>query len=83
MRKSPADKAGIKAGDIILEFDGKKIDTMRKLPKVVASTSVGKSVQLKIWRNKKEIIKRLKLGRLESSAEFKEKNSLFLRSPKS
>ena len=71
--KSPADKAGIKAGDIILEFDGKKIDTMRKLPKVVASTSVGKSVQLKIWRNKKEIIKRLKLGRLESSAEFKEK----------
>ena len=36
--KSPADKAGIKAGDIILEFDGKKIDTMRKLPKVVANT---------------------------------------------
>ena len=28
---SPADKAGVKAGDIILEFDGKKIDTMRKL----------------------------------------------------
>ena len=51
--KSPADKAGIKAGDIILEFDGKKIDTMRKLPKVVASTDVGKSVTLKIWRNKK------------------------------
>ena len=75
--KSPADKAGIKAGDIILEFDGKKIDTMRKLPKVVASTSVGKSVQLKIWRNKKEIIKRLKLGRLESSAEFKEKKQSF------
>ena len=37
---SPADKAGIKAGDIILEFDGKKIDTMRTLPKVVASTPV-------------------------------------------
>ena len=73
--KSPADKAGIKAGDIILEFDGKKIDTMRKLPKVVASTAVGKSVQLKIWRNKKEITKRLTLGRLESSAEFKEKKA--------
>ena len=50
-----------------------KIDTMRKLPKVVASTSVGKSVQLKIWRKEKEIIKKLKLGRLESSAEFEEK----------
>ena len=72
---SPADKAGIKAGDIILEFDGKKIDTMRTLPKVVANTKVGKSVQLKIWRNKKLINKRLTLGRLESSEEFKEKKS--------
>ena len=72
---SPADKAGIKAGDIILEFDGKKIDTMRKLPKVVANTEVGKSVQLKIWRNKKLITKKLTLGRLESSEEFKEKKT--------
>ena len=70
---SPADKAGIKAGDIILEFDGKNINTMRNLPKVVASTEVGKSVELKIWRNKKLISKRLTLGRLESSQEFKEK----------
>jgi len=72
--KSPADKAGVKAGDIILEFDGKKIDIMRTLPKVVASTKVGKDVQLKIWRNKKLITKKLTLGRLESSQEFKEKN---------
>ncbi len=72
---SPADKAGIKAGDIILNFDGKKIDTMRKLPKVVATTEVGKSVELKIWRNKKIISKRLILGRLESSEEFKEKKT--------
>ena len=74
-QKSPADKAGIKAGDIILEFDGKKIDTMRTLPKVVANTNVGKSVELKIWRNKKSISKRLTLGRLESSEEFKEKKT--------
>ena len=72
---SPADKAGIKAGDIILNFDGKKIDTMRTLPKVVASTQVGKSVELKIWRNKKLISKRLILGRLESSEEFKDKKT--------
>jgi serine protease Do len=72
---SPADRAGVKAGDIILEFDGKKIDTMRKLPKVVANTKVGKSVQLKIWRNKKSITKKLTLGRLESSEEFKEKET--------
>ena len=70
---SPADKAGLKAGDIILEFDGKKIKTMRMLPKAVASTAVGKSVELKIWRNQKIISKRLTLGRLESSEEFKAK----------
>jgi len=74
-QNSPADKAGVKAGDIILEFDGKKIDTMRTLPKVVANTKVGKSVELKIWRNKKSINKKLVLGRLESSEEFKEKKT--------
>ena len=71
--KSPADKAGIQAGDIILEFDGKKIDSMRTLPKVVANTKVGKNVKMKIWRNKKLITKNLTLGRLESSEEFKAK----------
>ena len=73
--KSPADKAGVKAGDIILEFDGKKIDTMRTLPKVVANTEVGKKIKLQIWRDKKLITKNLKLGRLESSEEFKEKQT--------
>ena len=73
--KSPADKAGIQAGDIILEFDEKKIDTMRTLPRVVANTQVGKNVVIKIWRNKKLISKNLKLGRLESSEEFKAKKS--------
>ena len=72
---SPADKAGLLAGDIILEFDGKKIKTMRELPKVVASTTVGKNVELKIWRNKRLITKKLTLGRLEASKEFKEKKT--------
>ena len=71
-KNSPAEKAGIKAGDIILEFDGKRINTMKKLPNVVAGTEVGKSVEIKIWRNKKLISKRLTLGRLETSEEFKE-----------
>ncbi len=70
--QSPADKAGLKAGDIILEFDGKKINTMRTLPKEVGNTAVGKQVIVKIWRNKKLISKRLTLGRLEASKEFKE-----------
>jgi len=71
---SPADKAGIKAGDIILEFDEKRIDTMRTLPKLVAQTKVGKKVKLKVWRSQKLISKNVILGRLESSNEFKEEN---------
>jgi len=74
--QSPADKAGVKAGDIILEFDGKKVDTMRKLPKLVAQTEVGKKVILKIWRYQKLIEKKVLLGRLESSKEFKAENQL-------
>jgi len=72
--KSPAEKAGLKAGDIILKFDDKKIDTMRTLPKLVSNTEVGKVVELKIWRNKKLISKKLTLGRLESSDDFKKEN---------
>jgi len=74
LENSPAAKAGIKAGDIILEFDGKSVDTMRTLPKLVAQTKVGKRVTLKIWRNQKLISKRVLLGRLESSREFKAEN---------
>jgi len=72
--KSTAEKAGLKAGDIILKFDGKKIDTMRALPKLVSNTEVGKTVELEIWRNKKLITKKLTLGRLESSDDFKAEN---------
>ena len=70
--KSPSEKAGIKAGDIILEFDGTKIKEMKELPKIVAQTEVGKTVEVKVWRNKKEISKKIKLGRLETSEDFKE-----------
>ena len=70
--KSPSDKAGIKAGDIILEFNGTKINEMKELPIIVAQTEVGKTVEVKVWRNKKEITKKIKLGRLETSSDFKE-----------
>ncbi len=70
--KSPSDKAGIKAGDIILEFNGTKINEMKELPIIVAQTEVGKIVDVKVWRNKKEITKKIKLGRLETSSDFKE-----------
>ena len=75
-KNSPSDKAGIKAGDIILEFNGEIIGEMKELPMIVARTEVGKKVQVKIWRNKKETVKTVTLGRLETSEDFKvtEKN---------
>ncbi len=66
----PSDKAGIKSGDIILEFNGVLINEMKELPKIVAQTEVGKTVNVKIWRNKKEINKKINLGRLETSEDF-------------
>ena len=68
---SPSDKAGIKAGDIILEFNGVKINQMKELPAIVAKTKVGKTVKVKVWRNKRELTKNVLLGRLETSDDFK------------
>ena len=68
---SPSDDAGIKPGDIILEFDGKLINEMSELPKIVAATDVGKKVKVKIWRNQRKLAKTIILGRLETSSDFK------------
>ena len=67
---SPSDKGGIKDGDVILEFDGKLINEMKELPIIVAETEVGKIVRVKIWRNNREFIKEIILGRLETSDDF-------------
>ena len=67
---SPSDKGGIKDGDVILEFDGKKINEMKELPKIVAETKVGKNVNVKVWRNNRILNKSILLGRLETSDDF-------------
>ena len=74
--KSPSDKAGIKAGDIILKFNETLINEMQELPKIVAQTEVGKTVEVIDWRNKKELVKKIKLGRLETSEDFKAKKNV-------
>jgi serine protease Do len=48
--KSPADKAGIKTGDIILVVDGKDIENSIELPRVIGDSRPGTQVKLKIWR---------------------------------
>lgn len=63
--KGPAKPAGIEAGDVIVQFDGKDIKEMRDLPRIVADTPVGKDVSVTIIRKGKEETRTVKLGRLE------------------
>ena len=61
----PAEKAGVKTGDVILKFNNIEIQNMKELPKVVAGTPVGKSVPLVILRNGKMLTLNVVLGELE------------------
>jgi serine protease Do len=65
----PAEKAKIKDGDVILEFDGKPVNQMRRLPRAVADTEVGKTVPVKIWRDGKEIMLKAEVGALKEDEE--------------
>lgn len=48
----PADKAGIEAGDVILRFDGKAVNSSEDLPRIVGGTKPGNKVAVQVWRNK-------------------------------
>ena len=63
---SPSFKSGVKPGDIVLKFDGKDIKKDRDLPRVVATTKVGKNVELEIWRANRIVKLKVKLGELET-----------------
>jgi serine protease Do len=54
VQNSPAERAGVKVGDIVLEYAGKGINNANDLPFLVAATPVGKTVALKVFRDKKE-----------------------------
>ena len=65
----PAEKANIKAGDIILKFDGQDVPDMTDLPRIVAETEIGKTVKVVIWRNNKKITENVTVGELEKAEE--------------
>ena len=66
---SPAEKAGIEQGDVIVEFDGKEVVDSKDLPRIVASTSVGKAVTIKLSRNGKVLERQVKVGEMEEKVE--------------
>jgi serine protease Do len=62
VQDSPAEKAGMAAGDIIREFAGKKVDSPQELQKVVAATGPGKAVSIAVWRDKGQKTMELHIG---------------------
>ncbi|MEZ5830284.1 MAG: DegQ family serine endoprotease [Dongiaceae bacterium] len=70
-KDGPADKAGIKQGDVVLKFDGKEITQMRGLPRVVAETETGKTADVVVWRKGSEVTLKVKVGELTEEAEQK------------
>jgi serine protease Do len=63
--ESPAGRAKLQPGDVILSFDGKQIDKTRDLPRLVAGTPVDKQVKLTVWRDGKEVPVDITIGRLD------------------
>jgi serine protease Do len=65
----PAEKAGVKRGDVILQFDGKAIRSSRDLPFVVASTPIGKTVVVEVMRDNQRMNLQIKTEELKEEAE--------------
>jgi len=68
----PADKAGIRRGDVIVSFDGKEIKEMRDLPFIVSTTPVGKKVNVEVVRKGEKREFMVEVGKMEEKAEAKE-----------
>jgi hypothetical protein len=64
IKNSPAEQAGLKSGDIILSFDGKEINGANELSPLVAATPLGKTVEVRFYRDGQERAARVRLGNL-------------------
>ncbi len=64
----PAQKYKIRVGDVILRFDNKVVGEMRRLPRIVAETTVGKAVAVEVWRKGKAVRLKIKLGEFPEEA---------------
>ena len=69
---SPAAKAGIKAGDVALTFDGHVIEDYRRLPRLVAETPSGKTVDITVFRSGKERIFNVIIGEMANGEHHHE-----------
>lgn len=66
---SPAQQGGLETGDVIMKFDGKEVTTMRGLPKIVAQTQIGKTVDVEVLRKGASKSLQIKIGLLQDDSE--------------
>jgi len=69
---TPASKAGIKTGDVILKFDGKDISESRRLSKMVSEAAVGREVDLEVLRDNKKMTIKVVLAELPDEKELEQ-----------
>lgn len=72
VKDSPAEAASLKRGDIVLKYDGKDVDKMNDLSRLVGMTPVGKEVELLVLREGKEINVNVKIGEMKEEKEAAE-----------
>ncbi|HET6522041.1 MAG TPA: Do family serine endopeptidase [Geminicoccaceae bacterium] len=66
----PAEESAMEPGDVVLRFDGKQVDRMRSLPRIVAETPIGKEVDVVVWRRGNEQAIKVTVGELPEEAEL-------------
>jgi len=68
----PAKLSGVKAGDIVLNFDGKIVEDMKSLPRIVAETEIDKPVTVEIWRNGRSMKLQVIVGEMDEDVKVSE-----------
>jgi serine protease Do len=75
MPEGPAKMSGVKAGDIVLNFDGKDVEDMKSLPRIVAETEIDKPVTVEVWRNGRSMRLQVIVGEMEEDIKVSKKVS--------
>jgi len=75
MPEGPAKMSGVKAGDIVLNFDGKDVEDMKSLPRIVAETEIDKPVTVEVWRNGRSMKLQVIVGEMEEDIKVSKKVS--------
>ena len=80
---SPALKDGIQEGDIIIKFNDEEVESVKTLPRLVAAAKIGKPAKVLVWRNEREVMLTVNLGKQPSLDELAaietQDNSIFIK----